>query len=636
MLEFLRRGVKSWVAKVLLALLIASFAVWGISDVFSTRRDAAVARVGDATVTIEEFANALQRQRNALSRQRGEAVSYAQMREAGIDRMILARMMRDRAFEQELAAIGIAAPDPAVAEAIRSNTAFQGPGGGFSESNYRLTLQRLGFSPAEFEELTRTLLGQQILEDAATGAGAVPPGFAARIAAYQGERRGMATVTLPLSRADDPGNPSDEALQAHYEENAETWREPERRSGVYLHVDIAELAAEAEPTEAEIDAYYERNDHLYSREPARVIDQLPLPEGEADALAARVRDGETTFEELARELGEDPAGISLGRVSPDDLPEASSEAVFSVSEPGLIGPVELPTGAQVLIRVREVIEGGTEPLAEVRDEIVARLKRDAALDRAPEIANRIEDLRAEGLPLAEIAERTGLELHRFEGLAEDLSLPGGGTAEGFEGRVDFVDEVFAALDYEERDLVETPEGGYFLVLVEEIRESRVPGLSEVRGEVVEHWRRARRREALLEEAERLADRLSGPETLAGYAEEEGLTVTEHTPFPRDGAPAEMPFQLVSELFGAEEGEAAARALPGEAGVMLGEVTAIEPLEPDALERLAAQLEEVLSGQYREDDREFFARAIRDGYEASVDQEAIESAYGLLGAARQGG
>ena len=45
MLEFLRRGVKSWVAKALLLLLIASFAVWGISDVFSVRVDSAVATV---------------------------------------------------------------------------------------------------------------------------------------------------------------------------------------------------------------------------------------------------------------------------------------------------------------------------------------------------------------------------------------------------------------------------------------------------------------------------------------------------------------------------------------------------------------------------------------------------------------
>ncbi|MEM0943428.1 MAG: SurA N-terminal domain-containing protein, partial [Pseudomonadota bacterium] len=30
MLEFFRRGVKTWVAKALLGLLILSFAVWGI------------------------------------------------------------------------------------------------------------------------------------------------------------------------------------------------------------------------------------------------------------------------------------------------------------------------------------------------------------------------------------------------------------------------------------------------------------------------------------------------------------------------------------------------------------------------------------------------------------------------------
>ena len=44
MLDFLRRGVKSWVAKILLALLILSFAVWGIGDIFINQGGGTVAR----------------------------------------------------------------------------------------------------------------------------------------------------------------------------------------------------------------------------------------------------------------------------------------------------------------------------------------------------------------------------------------------------------------------------------------------------------------------------------------------------------------------------------------------------------------------------------------------------------------
>ena len=636
MLGFLRRGVKSWVAKVLLALLIASFAVWGISDVFSMRRDAAVATVGDARVTIQEYADALQRQRNALSRQQARGISYAEMRQAGIDLAILERLMRDKAFEVELAALGISAPDGAVAEAIRANPAFQGPAGGFSESNYRLSLGRLGFSPASFEALTRGLLGQQVLVDAAIGPGTPPPGFAARIAAFQGERRGVATVTLPLSSAEDPGEPDAAALEAHFEAHAPTWREPERRSGIYLHVDPVALAEGAQPSDEEIAAFYEENRSLYSTEPARVIDQLPLGQGDAEALAARVRSGETGFEELARALGEDPAALSLGRVTRADLPEASAEAVFAVEEPGIVGPVELPTGASVLIRVREVIEGGTVPLAAVRPVIAAELARDAALDMVPDLANRVEDLRAEGVPLAEIAERVGLTLGRFEGLAEDLSLPGGAVATGVGEGVDFGDEVFAPLDHEDRDLVETPEGGYFVVLVERIEDSRQPGLDEVRDRVAAHWADARRREALLAEAEEARAALAGAETLAAYAERRGLPLTEHDPFPRDAAPETMPFGLVTEIFTLEPGAVAVAPLPGDAGVMLAELLAVEPLDPETLERLSGQVERVLSSQYAEDDREFFARAIGASHPSEIDPEAIEGAFGLLGAARQGG
>jgi len=43
----MRRGVKTWVAKLLFGLLVVSFAIWGIGDVFSNGVGSSVATVGD-------------------------------------------------------------------------------------------------------------------------------------------------------------------------------------------------------------------------------------------------------------------------------------------------------------------------------------------------------------------------------------------------------------------------------------------------------------------------------------------------------------------------------------------------------------------------------------------------------------
>jgi peptidyl-prolyl cis-trans isomerase D len=71
MLDTLRKGAKSWVAQFLLILLVASFAVWGISGSILNAGGNAVITVGDTVVTPNEFRLAYDRQMAAVSQQLG-------------------------------------------------------------------------------------------------------------------------------------------------------------------------------------------------------------------------------------------------------------------------------------------------------------------------------------------------------------------------------------------------------------------------------------------------------------------------------------------------------------------------------------------------------------------------------------
>ena len=55
MLELLRRGARTWVAKALLILLVASFAVWGVSSSIATGSSNSVVTVGDVSVSPTDF-----------------------------------------------------------------------------------------------------------------------------------------------------------------------------------------------------------------------------------------------------------------------------------------------------------------------------------------------------------------------------------------------------------------------------------------------------------------------------------------------------------------------------------------------------------------------------------------------------
>ena len=47
MLDAMRRSAGTWVVKIFLGVIVLSFAVWGIGDIFRVSPDSAVAEVGD-------------------------------------------------------------------------------------------------------------------------------------------------------------------------------------------------------------------------------------------------------------------------------------------------------------------------------------------------------------------------------------------------------------------------------------------------------------------------------------------------------------------------------------------------------------------------------------------------------------
>ena len=68
MLDALRRGSTGIVAKILLSLLIVSFAVWGIADVFTGYTRGAVATVGDAKISSTDYDRVLRTELDGISR----------------------------------------------------------------------------------------------------------------------------------------------------------------------------------------------------------------------------------------------------------------------------------------------------------------------------------------------------------------------------------------------------------------------------------------------------------------------------------------------------------------------------------------------------------------------------------------
>ncbi|MEO0958982.1 MAG: SurA N-terminal domain-containing protein [Pseudomonadota bacterium] len=637
MLEFIRRGVKSIFAKILLGVLVLSFAVWGIGDIFTFSGATAVGKVGDQEVSADQFADAVSRNQARISQDAGRLVTLAEMRDQGFGVRILQSLLRDATLSAEAAALGIRVPDDAVGQSIRDEPAFQGPDGEFSPTAYRAFLGQQNFSVPEFEQLRRTVMEQQLILGAVAGSTLPGPGTTARIAAHQGESRVLSTVRLSYDMAAAPVEPDDATLAAFLQANENRFREPERKFGAYLVVDLGSLADAAAPSEEELLAAYEAEADRFVSPAEAVLEQInfgSLEEAEAAAVGASTPAG---FAALASERGLGIDDIALGTVGPGDLPPAVSDAVFAQSEAGVVGPIETPLGAAIVNVIAVAPERAT-PFEDVREQLSERMALEAAYARTPELAGLIDEQRAEGRSFDEIADALdGVETGEIAGWAADSTVAEGEAPLVFATQPART-ELLTALDLEERDLVELPDGGYFLARIDRIEPAFLPELDDIRNGVGEAWINEQRLTDLEEQGERIVTALGRGTgaTLGSMAAGMGRTAQDVGPLPRGGVIEGLDGTAVAEAFSLNEGGAfVARGTDGES-VYVVALERIEEPAPEALAAASEELETAFRSSLGRDIAEYFARAAQEAHGASIDEAAVSQTFDQMGAAQHGG
>ncbi|TVQ57632.1 MAG: hypothetical protein EA355_03925 [Rhodobacteraceae bacterium] len=619
MLDLLRRGVRSWVAKVLLGLLVASFAVWGIGDIgagFSTR----VATVGDRAVEADAFARRLR------SEQQRFGLDPSMIRASGLDRFVLAGLVREAALAEAAAGLGVSAPDSAVARTVRSDPSFL-VGGQFDATQYQNAVRRVYPSVGAFEETVRRSLASALISEAALLGATPPPGMAEAIARFSEERRVFDILTLTAdAHAGETPEPDDAALAAHLEAHPERFTDPERRDVTWLHIDLAALARGVEVPEEEVRALYEEERDRLATPERRAVDQIVFDEAAAaEAALARIEAGETDFDGLLAERGLTRRDASLGVVTRRDLRGERADVAFRDPAPGVVGPAPA-AGGFALLDVREITPGSEVPFETVRDDLAAELGAERARPEADRIAEAVEDLRAGGATIEEAAGEFDLAFGRIAGLAGDGSLPGGARADGLVASDAFLDEAFAAEPGAERRMAFAPDGGYFLVRVDAVTPPATPPLDAIRDRVAEDWRAEARRAALAEAAEGARARIAEGESVEAVAADLGVTPGQAGPIRRQDPEPRIGETARAALFAGEPGTVAVTATPARAVVAV--LREVRPA--DDAGALAGSIRRALAASVAEDQAELLGRALEDAAGVRFNPSVLDSVISQVG------
>jgi len=624
MLNALRKQAGSWVVKALLLLLVLSFAIWGIGDIFyGNPNEATVATVGDSEITSNDLNNAFNRNLDNLQRQFGGQLTREQAIGIGLLQQTLQEQVSQRLVGIEARDLGITVDDETLRRLITENPTFQ-TAGRFDRLRFNQLLRTTGLGEEGYLEALRQELSRNALTGSVAAGASVPDVIAERIYQFRNEERRGRFFKIADADITDLGTPSDEAIDEAYKEDEQRFTAPEYRKISYVTLEPKDLLEEVEIPEEDIQASYDERATRYITQEKRSVEQLLANDEEIATKAKALVEEGKTFEEVAEELKDDGVSFTdLGSVTKGGMPAGLGDDAFAVNEGEVTTPVKSPFGYH-LFNIKTVEPEEVTPFEEVRDELREELALIEAEDRLPDLATQLDDELAAGSSVGEAAEAVGLNVQSVDAVDRSGLDQSDEAIEALSAWPALIQTAFEAEQGEPSFLEETDDGGYYVVQVDGITEERLKDLDEVRDEVVQVWEGQQRRAGAKARAEELLAKLKEAASMDTLAADDGITIEVIEPLKRsaDGAEIGINRAAVQALFGTDAGNIVDEVVEAEDGVLvLLNEEIIEKASSDDKDGFD-QLKDELERQARTDVLDQFGNALRGNHPIEIDDDVL--------------
>ncbi|MDO8901580.1 MAG: SurA N-terminal domain-containing protein [Phenylobacterium sp.] len=626
MITAFRNFAKSWVAAILIGLLVISFAVFGMSDVLQGQISSSVVKAGGRSFNDQDFRREYDQWRQNAEQQMGQPITPQMAAENGVIAGLLEQVATRLALAETLDRMGLRPGDSLVADQLRQIPAFFDPISGRFDKN--LMEQRLGetnLTSDRFIALLEDEIAQQHFASGLVSGLRAPRAYGALAAMVDLEERDIGFFQVGVSSVEAPGAPTDAQLQAFMEENAAQLRLPEFRVLSLVRFAPRPEDLQTAVSQAELQERFDFRRDTLARPETRTLIQIPArDQATAARIAQRLRQGEDP-NAVAQDIGVEP-------IAYDQRPRSAiadrkvAEAAFALAEGAVSNPIEGDLGLAV-VKVTAITPGREPTLEDVRPMLEAEIRRDQAAEKVYERTQAYEEAHVGGATLAEAAQAAGATVITLPAVSEQGRDQEGQPVQGLTPRI--LETAFALAEGTESDLTELTEGQYFAVRAERVIAPALPALDEVRPLLTQVWMQREMLRRLEAKAAELAELVRGGQTLEAAANTIGARVTRATGLSRTTArPGErLSEDALAQAFGAEP-QAVFTARDVSFGMVVGKLEAVRPGDVTQV----AQAVEAGRGQASmalfRDMAEASSLAARDKVKVRTDENRARAALGL--------
>ena len=399
MLQNIRDNIQGTVAKVIIAIIIVPFAIFGIESLVRSGGPIEVAKINGEKISEIELQQAITVQKRQLYASMGDNVQPEMLEDAKLRGPALDGLISQRLLQQSAAEMKLGMPAQAVDQTILSIASFQ-EAGKFSPERYQTLLRNQGYTPAYFKHMLQQELIVNQLHSGLADSEFVTSKELQYVAGLLQQQRSFNYLTIPIAGLADKIAVSDADAQKYYEEHKDQYLREERVKLDYIELRAQDFAPPLD--EAALKAEYEREmaeqKDVTERRAAHILIEINAQRNEQQAreLAESIVKQATAGADFAKlaaqysdDIGSKNSGGDLGTSTGATFPPLFEETLAKMHAGEVSAPVKFESGFE-LLKLNDVHTKERPTFAEKKDEIAQRLLQSKA---QPDLLKTVEKLR---------------------------------------------------------------------------------------------------------------------------------------------------------------------------------------------------------------------------------------------------
>ena len=406
MLDIVRNLVSSIFGKILLGLMVLSFALWGVGDILSSGNSKLAAKVGSQKISLEEFYNKFGRKIQELNLSTGSQMTIQEAHNQNIDKFIINDLVYEKMILEFANKNKIYITDNILKKTIKSLPQFIGTDGKFSEQLYKNSIKRNFSSEEEFlNELTFVYINSLLFENFKSG-NVTNQKIIDMLYEYEGQERNIEYFIF--GNENILVKTSESELDKYYNENKSRYLTEEKRTIEYLTFNLNDYKKLTSISSDDVLKYYTENKNMFFEEEKRSIELARFAnEDEAkNFYEIWLLNNSKKIEEYTQENK-----ITVSEI--DDLTKESFETnvtneIFKLEKNSISSPIKIGDAGFYVVKVINISPEIQKKFETVKQDIVEEMSYNEAYDLYDQALNFADELLLSGYELDDVAENLDL------------------------------------------------------------------------------------------------------------------------------------------------------------------------------------------------------------------------------------